>query len=142
MTDNNEENQHGSWDDHVAEWRARLKMSAASLAKTSLKLKEIIDDERRFALLTDLTSFHKETRTPGITEETIAEIDEETQEFSRVLEEALTSLVDLYSYNNPEREYPNLKSGYEFNCSNLGIGKIVDIFYIKDEKITKGTPDS
>ncbi len=117
-TVNNEDDVNDPWSVHLNQWRARLKMSASLLCQVSLKLQEAVNDERRFALLTDLTTFDDQA------------IGAEHQEFKRLLEEALTALIDLTAYNNPDREYPDLKMGFGFECANVTFGKIIDIFRI------------
>jgi hypothetical protein len=88
----------------------RLKTSASLLCQTSILLQTAIYDEHRFALLTDPANTNKEAV-------------EEVRNFDRLLVTALTALIDLTAYDNPEQEYPDLKTWFEFRCANVGFGK-------------------
>lgn len=93
-------------------WPDRLKVSATSLCQLSRQLQDAINDERRFAILTDLAP------SEGPDKETMAEYTE----FGRLLREALTALIDLSAYNNPEQEYPDLTKWFKFECPNASYG--------------------
>ena len=83
-------------------WPHRLKSSASLLCQTSLELQTALLDERRFRLLTD----------QGPTsEQAVAEY----RAFNRLLVTALTSLIDLTAYDNPDQDY--LTSGGGLNSS-------------------------
>src|SRR6478609_575493 len=110
---NNENDANDPWSIHLQQWRNRLKTSASLLCKASSQLHEAITDERRFAILTDIAP------SDGRDKEMLAEY----MEFDRLLQEALTALVDLSAYNNPEQEYPDLGKWFEFKCPNVFWGR-------------------
>jgi hypothetical protein len=96
-------------------WPHRLKSSASLLCQTSLELQTALLDERRFRLLTD----------PGPTSEQAAA---EYRAFNRRLVTALTALIDLTAYDNPDQEYPDLGQWFEFKCPNVVYGRRTDTF--------------
>lgn len=124
-TSNNENGVNDPWSVHLEQWRTRLKRSASVLHQVSFKLQETVSDERRFSLLTDLSTFY-----PPPKKDKNKESAEEKNEFHRLLEEALTALIDLTSYNNPEQEYPDLTTSFQFECPNVIFGKHTDRFRI------------
>lgn len=91
-------------------WPERLQTSASLLCQTSMQLKAALEDPHRCALLTDSV-------------DTGAEAAEAVSDFNRLLVTALTALIDLTAYDNPEQEYPDLKTWFEFRCANVGFGK-------------------
>jgi hypothetical protein len=95
------------------EWPDRLRASASTLIRTSHNLEAILRDDGRFAVLTD------STETPQAATETL-------REFNRLLVDALTALIDLTAFDNPEQEYPDLSGGFAFRCSNVVYGQHVD----------------
>jgi hypothetical protein len=94
-------------------WPDRLKTSASLLCRASLELQAALLDERRFGLLTD---------TDATGEQGTAEI----RAFNQRLVAALTSLIDLTAYDNPEQEYPDLRQWFEFKCPNVVYGRRTD----------------
>src|SRR5215208_5529524 len=82
-------------------WPDRLKASAALLCRASSELQAALLDDRPFALLTN----------PADTgEQAVAEV----RAFNHLLVIALTALIDLTAYDNPEQEYPELEPWFEF----------------------------
>ena len=98
-------------------WPDRLKASAASLCQLSCQLQEAINDERRFAILTNPISTNNEAVT-------------EVRKFDRLLREALAALIDLTGYDNPEREFPDLKPWFKFEGPNVVFGENEFIIHI------------
>jgi|ERR1044072_4617568 hypothetical protein len=96
-------------------WPDRLKASAALLSRASLALQDALRDERRFALLTNPV----ETSEQAVTE---------VRAFNHLLVTALTALIDLTAYENPEQEYPELEPWFEFKCPNVVYGRRTDTF--------------
>ena len=94
-------------------WPDRLKTSVSLLCRASLDLQTALLDERRFALLTD------SART---SEQAVAEI----RGFNHLLLTALTALIDLTAYDNPDQEYPELSQWFEFKCPNVVYGRRTD----------------
>ncbi|CAI8796714.1 protein of unknown function [Methylocaldum szegediense] len=39
---------------------------------------------------------------------------------------ALTALIDLTAYDNPDQEYPDLETWFEFRCANVVFGRRTD----------------
>lgn len=113
----NQNNANDPWSMHLKEWHARLRNSAALLAQNSLKIQEILNDEHRFAMLTELEH-------PKNLEDSYNKaVDAEMMAFDRLLVESLTALIDLTGHDNPDREYPDLKNDFKFECSNVNYGK-------------------
>jgi hypothetical protein len=98
----------------IDQWPERLKASAALLHQTSIQLQAAVNDQHRFALLTAPTH-------------TDSEAMEEVRNFKRLLVTALTALIDLTAYDNPEQEYPELEPWFEFTCSNVCYGRRIVI---------------
>ena len=94
-------------------WPDRLQASAALLCRASLALQAALLDERRFALLTNPV----ETGEQAIVE---------VRAFNHLLVTALTALIDLTAYENPEQEYPELEPWFEFKCPNVVYGRRTD----------------
>ncbi len=94
-------------------WPDRLKASATLLRQTSLALQAVLLDDRRLGLLTDSTDSG---------DQAVAVL----QEFDRLLVTALTALIDLTGYDNPDREYPDLAQWFEFRCPNVVYGRHTD----------------
>ena len=94
-------------------WPDRLRSSASLLCRASLELQAALLDERRFGLLTDVN---------GTGEQAAAEI----RAFNQRLVTALTSLIDLTAYDNPDQEYPELGQWFEFICPNVVYGRRTD----------------
>ena len=94
-------------------WPDRLRSSASLLRRTSLQLEATLLDERRFGLLTD---------PEGTSEEAAAEI----RAFNQLLVAALTSVIDLTAYDNPDQDYPDLGQWFEFKCPNVVYGRRTD----------------
>ena len=94
-------------------WPDRLRSSASLLCRASLELQGALLDERRFGLLTD----------PDRTGEQAAS---EIRAFNQLLVAALTSLIDLTAYDNPDQEYPELGQWFEFKCPNVVYGRRTD----------------
>jgi hypothetical protein len=92
---------------------SRLRNSASLLCRTSVELQAALLDERRVGLLTD----------PNRTgDEAAAEI----HAFNQLLVTALTALIDLTAYDNPDQEYPELGQWFEFKCPNVVYGRRTD----------------
>jgi hypothetical protein len=99
-------------------WPDRLQASAAALCQASLRIRSVLLDER-FSLLTD----------PSLTSEpALAAI----REFNNLLEAALTALIDLTGYENPDQEYPDLTSWFEFRCPNVIYSRRTHSFRIEE----------
>jgi len=90
-----------------------LRSSASLLCRASLELQAALLDQRRFALLTDTNS---------TSEQAAAEI----RAFNHHLVAALTSLIDLTAYDNPDQQYPELGQWFEFTCPNVVYGRRTD----------------
>ena len=97
----------------VERWPNRLKTSAALLSETSLALQTALLDEHRFRLL---------TAQGQLSEEAAAEF----RAFNQLLVTALTALIDLTAYDNPDQEYPDLGQWFEFKCPNVVYGRRTD----------------
>jgi hypothetical protein len=95
------------------QWPDRLRSSASLLCRASLELQAALLDERRFGLLTD----------PNRAGEPAAA---EIRAFNQLLAAALTSLIDLTAYDNPDQEYPELGQWFEFKCPNVVYGRRTD----------------
>ena len=96
-------------------WPNRLKTSASLLRDTSLALQTALLDEHRFRLLPDQAP---------LSEEAAAEF----RTFNQLLVTALTALIDLTAYDNPDQEYPDLEQWFEFKCPNVVYGRRTDTF--------------
>lgn len=94
----------------IDQWPERLKASAALLCQTSIQLQAAVDDKHRFALLNNPDSANSEKV-------------EEVRNFNRLLVTALTALIDLTAYDNPEQEYPDLEIWFRFECPNVIYGR-------------------
>ena len=104
-------------DEPIADrWPHRLNSSASLLCQISLELQTALLDERRFRLLTD----------QGPTSEQAAA---EYRAFNRLLVTALTALIDLTAYDNPDQEYPDLGRWFEFKCPNVVYGRRTDTLH-------------
>jgi hypothetical protein len=99
----------------IERWPNRLKTSASLLCETSLALQTALLDEHRFRLLTDQGQ---------MSEEAAAEF----RAFNQLLVTALTALIDLTAYDNPDQEYPDLGQWFEFKCPNVVYGRRTDTF--------------
>ena len=98
-------------------WPDRLKASASLLKLTSSALQTAMLDEHRFRLLTNPTDTG---------EQAVIEL----REFNRLLVTALTALIDLTGYDNPDREYPNLAQWFDFTCPNVNYGRHTEAYYV------------
>jgi hypothetical protein len=96
-------------------WPERLKTSASLLCRASQELQTALLDERRFGVLTDPN---------GTGQQSAAEI----RAFNQLLVTALTALIDLTAYDNPDQEYPQLGQWFEFKCPNVVYGRRTDTF--------------
>jgi hypothetical protein len=101
--------------DPVERWPDRLKTSASLLCKTSLALQTALLDEDRFRLLTDQGHMNDQAAA-------------EFRAFNQLLVTALTALIDLTAYDNPDQEYPDLGQWFEFKCPNVVYGRRTDTF--------------
>ena len=99
----------------VEPWPNRLKTSAARLRDTSRLLETALLDEHRFRVLTGQGP---------LSEEAAAEF----RGFNQLLITALTALIDLTAYDNPDQEYPDLEQWFEFKCPNVVYGRRTDTF--------------
>ena len=101
-------------------WPDRLRSSASLLSRASLELQAALADARRFGLLTDAN------RTG---DEAAAEI----RAFNQLLVAALSSVIDLTAYDNPDQEYPDLGQWFEFRCPNVVYGRRTDTLSLPAE---------
>lgn len=95
------------------EWPERLKASAAALSSAAQALKDALADRQRFDLLT----------APS---DASGEATAEVREFHRLLRVALAALVDLSAHDNPDQEFPDLSTWFEFKCPNVVYGQHTD----------------
>ena len=96
-------------------WPDRLRTSAALLCDTSLALQAALRDEQRFRRLTGQGRLSDEAAA-------------EYRAFNQLLVTALTALIDLTAYDNPDQEYPDLAQWFEFKCPNVVYGRRTDTF--------------
>lgn len=96
-----------------AQWPGRLRDSAAHLVDLSLRLQARLDTPEQFAVLTD-----------DLDSGPVA--GQAVREFEGLLTAALAALIDLSAYDNPDRAYPDLSQGFEFQCPNAVYGHHTD----------------
>jgi hypothetical protein len=94
----------------LQQWPDRLQASASALCLASIRIRAVLLDGDRFSQLTD----------PSLTSEQALVT---VREFNALLETAMEALADLSGYENPDQEYPDLTSWFEFRCPNVVYGK-------------------
>jgi hypothetical protein len=100
-------------------WPDRLRASASMLCNASLRIRAVLLDDDRFARLTDPSFSAEQVLVP-------------VREFNMLLETALQALIDLAGYDNPDQEYPDLTSWFQFRCPNVVYGRYTDTVRIED----------
>jgi hypothetical protein len=111
----------------VQQWPERLHASATALCLASLRIKAALLNNGNFAQLTD----------PTLTTEQAGVV---VREFNALLETAMEALVDLTGYENPDQEYPDLTSWFEFRCPNVVYGRQTVTFYGHDRDEDRPSP--
>jgi hypothetical protein len=95
-------------------WPERLKVSAAALASAAQALNEALADRSRFDAL---------TAPSDVSDHAAAQV----REFHRLIRVALAALVDLSAHDNPDQEFPDLTTWFEFKCPNVVYGQHTDL---------------